>query len=134
MNQRNEVLCFEPVRGHSRFGLWGVGQTPWAFARRGQPASLFSGYAEFPQERGNRASPLALFEAIAAQLSPNPLVQALEFEPTGRIAVVGNPPHQEQIEFDNHLRQANAPVPTGDLPDFLLGAWNALGSDPKFSV
>ena len=77
---------------------------------------------------------LALFETIAAKLSPNPFVQALEVEPTGRIAVVGDPSHQEQIEFDNHSRQTNAPVATGDLADFLLGAFDALGSDSKLAV
>ena len=32
------------------------------------------------------------------------------------------------------MRQANAPIPTGDLPDFLLRALYALGSDPKLAV
>jgi hypothetical protein len=32
------------------------------------------------------------------------------------------------------LRQANAPIPTGDLPDSLLRALDALGSDPKLAV
>jgi RNA-directed DNA polymerase len=27
----------------------------------------------------------------------------LQFEPTGRVTVVFDPPHQEQIELDNHL-------------------------------
>ena len=76
----------------------------------------------------------ALLETIAAQLSPNPFVQTLEFKPKGRVAVVGKPSNQEQIEFDNHLRQANAPVATGDLPDFLLRTVDALGSDPKLAV
>jgi hypothetical protein len=75
-----------------------------------------------------------LLETIAAQLSPNPFVQTLEFKPKGRVAVVGKPSNQEQIEFDNHLRQANAPVATGDLPDFLLRTVDALGSDPKLAV
>lgn len=51
-----------------------------------------------------------MFETIAAQLSPNPSVQALEFKPAGRIAAVDDPSHQEQIEFDDHSRQANAPA------------------------
>ena len=90
--------------------------------------------AQLLEESSQGLPVLALFETIAAQLTPNPFVQALEVEPTGRIAVVVDPSNQEQIEFDRHLRQTNAPVTTGDLPDFLLGAFNALGSDPKFAV
>jgi len=78
--------------------------------------------AQLLEESSQGLPMLALFETIAAQLSPNPFVQALEVEPTGRIAVVVDPSNQEQIEFDGHLRQTNAPVTTGDLPDLLPGA------------
>jgi hypothetical protein len=64
-----------------------------------QPTNLFGGYAEFPQERGNRASPLTLFETIAAQLLPNPFVHMDEFRSTCRVA--------------DNLHQAGAPVPPG---------------------
>jgi hypothetical protein len=50
------------------------------------------------------------------------------------VAVVGKPSNEEQVEFDDHLRQTNAPVPAGNLSDALLGALDALGSDPKLTV
>src|ERR1700746_3148022 len=92
------------------------------------------GQAERAEEVRNRLAALALFEAIAAQFAPNPLVQALEFKPTGRVAVVVEPPNQEQVEFDDHLSQTNASIPTGDLPDFLLRPFDALGGDPELAV
>jgi len=90
--------------------------------------------AQVLEESSEGLPALALFETIAAQLSPNPFVQALEVKPTGRIAVVEDPSNQEQVEFDNHPRQTNAPITTGDLADFLLSALDALGSDPKLTV
>lgn len=90
--------------------------------------------AELLQETGHGATPFALFEAIAAQLTPNPLVQALEFKPACRKAVVGKPSHEKQVEFDDHLRQADAPVSTGNLPDLLLRASYALGRDAGLTV
>ena len=86
------------------------------------------------EEVRNRLAVLALFETIAAQFAPGPLVQALEFEPTGRVAVVVEPSNQEQVEFDDHLRQTNASIPPGDLPDFLLCPFYAFGRDPKLAV
>ncbi len=49
--------------------------------------------AEFLQETGDRFAPFALFEAIAAQFSPSPLIETLEFKfkPACRIAVAGKP-------------------------------------------
>jgi len=44
------------------------------------------------------------------------------------------PSNQEQVEFDDHLGQTNASIPTGDLPDFLLRTLDALGRDPELSV
>ena len=90
--------------------------------------------AQLLEESSQGLPVLALFETIAAQLTPNPFVQALEVEPTGRIAVVVDPSNQEQIEFDRHLPQTNAPITTSDLPNFLLSAFDALGSDFKFAV
>ncbi len=90
--------------------------------------------AQLLEESSEGLPAFALFETIAAQLSSNPFVQALEVEPTCRVAVVGDPSNEEQVEFDNHTRQTNAPVTTGDLPDFLLSAFDALGSDPKLAV
>ena len=90
--------------------------------------------AQALEETSEGLPALALFETIAAQLSPNPGVQALEVKPACRIAVVGDPSHQEQIEFDDDTRETNAPVAAGDLPDFLLRALDTLGSDPKFTV
>src|ERR1700690_3611788 len=90
--------------------------------------------SELLQEARHRFAPFALFEAIAAKFSPNPLVQTVEFKPASREAVVGKPPHEEQVEFDDHLRKANAPVAAGNLPDFLLRACKALGRDPEFAV
>jgi hypothetical protein len=87
-----------------------------------------------PEEPGHGTAALALPKAKAAQFTPNPLVQALEFEPTGRVTIVGDPAHQARIEFNDHLRQANAPVPPGDLPDFLLRAFDTLGRDPELAV
>ena len=80
-----------------------LGQTPRALSRYGEATSLNRGYAQSPKELGYRGAALALLEAIAAQLSPNPFVQALECKPTGRMAVVVEPSHQKQIEFDNYL-------------------------------
>src|ERR1700730_5107860 len=112
----------------------GQRKTPPAFARGRQAMGEQGRSAQLLEESSQGLPVLALFEAIAAQLTPNPFVHALEVEPTGRIAVVVDPSNQEQIEFDRPLCQTNAPVPTGDLPDFLLGALDALGSDPKFAV
>src|ERR1039457_1386 len=92
-------------------------KTPRTFPRHGKSASLYHGHSQAPEKPGHGTAAFALLEAIAAQLPPNPFVQALQFELTGRIAVVVDPPHQEQIEFDDDLRQANTPIPTGDLPD-----------------
>jgi len=75
--------------------------------------------AEFLQETGHGFAPLALFEAIAAQLSPNPLVHTLEFKPTCREAVVGQPSHEKQVEFDDDLRETDTPAEIGDYDDLL---------------
>jgi hypothetical protein len=90
--------------------------------------------AEFLQETGDRFAPFALFEAIAAQFSPSPLVETLEFEPACRKAVVGQPSHEKQVEFDNHPHQTDAPVPTGNLSDSLFRAVDAFGRDAGFAV
>ncbi len=89
---------------------------------------------EFLQETGHGLAPFALFETIAAQLPPNPLVHALEFKPACRKAVAGEPSNQKQVEFDDHLHEANAPVSTGNLPDLLLRASYAPGRDPELTV
>src|ERR1700720_4651149 len=112
----------------------GQRQTPPAFARGSQAMGERGRSAQLLEESSQGLPVLALFETIAAQLSSNPFVQALEVEPTGRIAVVGDPSNQEQIEFDNHTRQTNAPITTSDLPNFLLSAFDAHGSDSKFAV
>jgi len=75
-----------------------------------------------------------LLETVTAQPAPNPLVHADKFAPERRKAVVDEPAHKKQVEFDNDLREANAPRPAGNLPDLLLGAINAFGRDPEFTV
>jgi hypothetical protein len=75
-----------------------------------------------------------LLETIAAKLSPNPLVHANQLTPESRKAVVGEPSHKRQVEFDDYLHQANAPIPAGNLPDLLLGVFHAFGCDPEFTV
>ena len=75
-----------------------------------------------------------MFETIASEFSPHPFVHALEFSPASRKAVVGEPANDEQIDFDDHLRETDAPVSTGDLPDLFLGAFDAFGRDPEFTV
>src|ERR1700690_3800215 len=92
------------------------------------------GHAQLPEEPGDGFAALALFETIASEFSPYPFVQALEFSPASRKAVVGEPANDEQIEFDDHLRETDAPVSTGDLPDLFLGAFDAFGGDPEFTV
>ena len=124
----------KPFDRHGCVHLPGMGQTPRPFSRHGKSASLYHGHSQAPEKPGHGTAAFALLEAIAAQLSPSPYIQALQLKPTGRVAVVVDPPHQEQIEFDNHLGPANTPMATGDLPDFLLRAFDALGSDPQFTV
>src|SRR5580704_6531630 len=91
-------------------------------------------HAQFPEEPGDGTASFALLEAKTAQLTPNPFVQTQQSSPTCRITVVVDPSTLERIEFGDHLRKAHAPIPTGDLADFLLGAFDALGSDPKLTV
>ena len=55
---------------------------------------------ELPEEARDGLAPFTLFEAIAAQFSPSPLIETLEFEPACRIAVVVQPSHEKQVEFD----------------------------------
>src|ERR1700730_12504416 len=119
--QRDESLGVEPLSRLGAFELGSDSHTPCPFPRAGQPAGRLRGEAHLTEEPADGPAPLALLETIAAKLAPNPFVQALEFKPTSRVAVVGKPSDQEQIKFDDHLRQTDAPVPTGDLPDFLLG-------------
>src|SRR5258707_15595071 len=110
----------------------GQRETPPALARGSQTMYEQRRSAQVLEESSEGLPALAMFETITAQLSPNPFVHALEVEPACRIAVEGDPSNQEQVEFDNHSRQTNAPVTASDLPDFLLSALDALGSDPKF--
>ena len=86
------------------------------------------------KETSDCRTPLALLETKAAQLSPSPLVQTLEFEPACREAVAGKPSNGKQVEFDDRLRETDAPVSTGNLPDLLLRAVHAPGRDSGFAV
>jgi len=38
------------------------------------------------------------------------------------------------LRLDDHTHQTDASVPTGDLPDFLLCPFYALGRDPELAV
>ena len=89
-DQRLKALSCEPIGGHSLMGGTGEGQSPPALSGR---HTMREGRrcAEFPEETGHGSAPPALFEAIATQFSPNPLVHALEFEPACREAVAGKP-------------------------------------------
>src|SRR5205823_4920060 len=104
------------------------------FTRAGQPTGLWRGHAQLPKETGHRLAALALLETIAAQLSPNPFVHTLEFELTGREAVVVDPANEEQIELGNHFHQTNASISTSDLPNFVLRAFYTLGGNPELAI
>ncbi len=86
--------------------------------------------AESLKKTSDGLAPLALFETIAAQFAPNPLVQTLEFEPACRKTVVGQPTNEKQVEFDNYLRKTDAPVSTGNLPDSLLRVTDSITRCP----
>src|SRR5260370_21438451 len=133
-DQGNESLFIEPFDRHGRLCLRAESQTPRAFTRSSQPTGLWRGHAQLPEKSGHRLATLALLETIAAQLSPNPFVHPLAVKLTSRKAVVVHPSNEEQIELSNHLHQTNAPVPTGDLPDFILRASYALGRNPELAI
>ena len=90
--------------------------------------------AESLKKTSDGLAPLALFETIAAQFAPNPLVQALELKSTRRMAVEVKPSSQKRVELGDHLRQTHPTVATGNLFDLLLGALDAFGRDSEFAV
>lgn len=51
----------------------------------------------------------------AAEFSANPFVQALQVTLARRVAEVGHPAVQKEIQLANHFRKAYAPVSSGDL-------------------
>jgi hypothetical protein len=76
----------------------------------------------------------ALFEAKATQFAPNPGVHPLEVAPKSCQAIVLKPSREEVVEFSDHLGKADTPMATGNLPDFILGAFKTLGGDPHLAV